>query len=106
MTNSPGLTLFLLMVHAVDRPKRNRKTSDIIIGKYLLKEGIQISMAKRDVTVLNPRGIASPIEMIPAAPVVTAGFPDLIISFAYNKGIPELRLTFVPHPFTARPVEL
>jgi len=43
---------------------------------------------------------------IPTAPVVTAGFPDLIRSFAYKKGMPKLRLTFVPHPFTARPVEL
>jgi hypothetical protein len=43
---------------------------------------------------------------IPTAPVVTAGFPHLTKSFAYKKGIPQLRLTFVPHPFTARPVEV
>ncbi len=43
---------------------------------------------------------------IPTAPVVTAGFPNLTRSFAYKKGMPELRLTFIPHPFTARPVEV
>jgi hypothetical protein len=43
---------------------------------------------------------------IPTAPVVTAGFPHLTKSFAYKRGIPQLRLTFVPHPFTARPVEV
>jgi hypothetical protein len=42
---------------------------------------------------------------IPTAPVVTAGFPNLIRSFAYKKGMPELRLTFIPHP-SARPVEV
>jgi hypothetical protein len=43
---------------------------------------------------------------IPTAPVVTAGFPNLTRSFAYKKGVPELRLTFIPHPFSARPVEV
>ncbi|MBN2073916.1 MAG: hypothetical protein JW762_00040 [Dehalococcoidales bacterium] len=43
---------------------------------------------------------------VPTVPVVTAGFPGLTKSFAYKKGIPELRLTFIPHPFSARPVEL
>jgi hypothetical protein len=43
---------------------------------------------------------------IPTAPVVTAGFPDLTRSFAYKKGMPGLRLTFIPHPFSARPVEV
>ena len=43
---------------------------------------------------------------IPTAPVVTAGFPNLTRSFAYKKGMPELRLTFIPHPFSARPIEV
>ena len=36
MMNSPGVALFLSTVHAADRPKRIRGTSDIIINKFLL----------------------------------------------------------------------
>src|SRR3972149_5217541 len=43
---------------------------------------------------------------IPTAPVVTQAFPDLIRSFAYKKGMTELRFTFVPHPFANRPIEV
>ncbi len=43
---------------------------------------------------------------IPTAPVVTEAFPDLTRSFAYKKGMPRLRLTFLPHPFANRPIEL
>jgi hypothetical protein len=40
---------------------------------------------------------------VPTAPVVTDAFPELIRSFAYKKGMPKLRFTFVPHPFANRP---
>lgn len=43
---------------------------------------------------------------LPTAPVVTEAFPDLIRNFAYKKGIPKLRFTFVPHPFANRPLEV
>jgi len=43
---------------------------------------------------------------VPTAPVVTEAFPDLIKNFAYKKGIPGLRFTFVPHPFANRPIEV
>jgi hypothetical protein len=43
---------------------------------------------------------------LPTAPVITEAFPDLIRSFAYKKGIPGLRFTFVPHPFANRPLEV
>ena len=43
---------------------------------------------------------------LPTAPVITEAFPGLIKSFAYKKGMPELRFTFVPHPFANRPIEL
>src|SRR4030042_396716 len=43
---------------------------------------------------------------LPTAPVVTEAFPDLIRNFAYKKGIPKLRFTFVPHPFANRPIEV
>ncbi len=42
---------------------------------------------------------------LPTAPVVTQAFPDLIRNFAYKKGMPGLRFTFVPHPFANRPIE-
>ena len=43
---------------------------------------------------------------VPTAPVVTHAFPELIRSFAYKKGVPKLRFTFVPHPFANRPFEV
>jgi len=43
---------------------------------------------------------------VPTAPVVTNAFPDLIRNFAYKKGVPKLRFTFVPHPFANRPFEV
>jgi len=38
--------------------------------------------------------------------VITCVFPDLVRKFAWKKGIPGLRFTFVPHPFANRPVEV
>ncbi len=43
---------------------------------------------------------------VPTAPVVTEAFPELIRNFAFKKGIPGLRFTFVPHPFANRPLEV
>jgi hypothetical protein len=43
---------------------------------------------------------------IPTAPVITEAFPELIRNFAYKKGIPGLRFTFVPHPFANRTIEV
>jgi hypothetical protein len=43
---------------------------------------------------------------VPTAPVVTDAFPELIRNFAYKKGMPNLRFTFVPHPFANRPFEV
>lgn len=43
---------------------------------------------------------------VPTAPVVTQAFPDLTKAFAYKKGMPGLRFTFVPHPFANRPIEV
>lgn len=43
---------------------------------------------------------------LPTAPVVTQAFPELIKNFAYKKGMPGLRFTFVPHPFANRPIEV
>jgi len=43
---------------------------------------------------------------VPTAPVITEAFPELTKTFAYKKGIPELRFTFVPHPFANRPIDV
>ena len=43
---------------------------------------------------------------LPTAPVITQAFPDLTRKFAYKKGIPGLRFTFVPHPFANRSIEI
>ena len=43
---------------------------------------------------------------LPTAPVITEAFPRIPKSFAYKKGMPELRFTFVPHPFANRSLEV
>jgi hypothetical protein len=43
---------------------------------------------------------------LPTAPVITQAFPDLTRKFAWKKGIPGLRFTFVPHPFANRSIEV
>ncbi len=43
---------------------------------------------------------------VPMAPVVTDAFPEFIRNLAYKNGMPKLRFTFVPHPFTNRPFEV
>ena len=43
---------------------------------------------------------------LPTAPVITQAFPGLAKNFAYKKGMPELRFTFVPHPFANRSLEV
>jgi hypothetical protein len=42
---------------------------------------------------------------IPTAPIITEAFPEVTKTFAYKKGIPGLRFTFVPHPFANRSLE-
>jgi hypothetical protein len=43
---------------------------------------------------------------IPTAPIITEAFPEVTRTFAYKKGMPGLRFTFVPHPFANRPIEV
>ncbi|MBN2240550.1 MAG: hypothetical protein JW712_12320 [Dehalococcoidales bacterium] len=43
---------------------------------------------------------------LPTAPVITQAFPELPRKFAWKKGIPNLRFTFVPHPFANRSIEV
>ncbi len=43
---------------------------------------------------------------LPTAPVITQAFPELARKFAWKKGIPGLRFTFVPHPFANRAIEV
>jgi hypothetical protein len=43
---------------------------------------------------------------IPTAPIITEAFPEVTKTFAYKKGMPGLRFTFVPHPFANRPIEV
>ncbi len=43
---------------------------------------------------------------LPTAPVITQAFPELTRKFAWKKGIPGLRFTFVPHPFANRTIEV
>ena len=38
---------------------------------------------------------------VPAAPVIGAAFPEIVKGVAYEKGMPDMRLTFIPH-FVAR----
>ena len=43
---------------------------------------------------------------IPAIPMVTRRFVELASTTAFKKGIPNLRITYVPHPITDRSAEL
>jgi hypothetical protein len=43
---------------------------------------------------------------IPAVPMITARFQELVTTISYKKGIPHMRITYTPHPITDRPAEL
>ncbi len=43
---------------------------------------------------------------VPTAPVVTMRFEELVKTVAYNKGMPNERFTFVPHPITGVPASV
>ena len=43
---------------------------------------------------------------IPTAPVITRTFEDLVKPYAFKKGMPGFRFTFVPHPITGIPAAL
>ena len=43
---------------------------------------------------------------IPAIPIVTRRFVELATTTAFKKGVPNLRITYVPHPITDRSAEL
>jgi hypothetical protein len=43
---------------------------------------------------------------IPAVPMITQRFKELVTTISYKKGIPNMRITYTPHPITDRPAEL
>jgi hypothetical protein len=43
---------------------------------------------------------------VPAVPMITQRFKELVTTSAYKKGIPNLRITYTPHPITDRPADL
>jgi hypothetical protein len=43
---------------------------------------------------------------VPAIPIITARFRELVTTISYKKGIPNMRITYTPHPITDRPAEL
>jgi len=43
---------------------------------------------------------------IPTVSIVTSRFEELASTTSYKKGIPNLKVTYVPHPITDRPAEL
>jgi hypothetical protein len=43
---------------------------------------------------------------IPSVPMITMRFQELVTTIAYKKGIPNMRITYTPHPITDRPAEL
>jgi hypothetical protein len=40
---------------------------------------------------------------VPTAPVITVAFEDVVKGFALDKGMPNQRFTFVPHPIANVP---
>jgi hypothetical protein len=43
---------------------------------------------------------------VPAVPIITQRFKELVTTISYKKGIPNMRITYTPHPITDRPAEL
>jgi hypothetical protein len=43
---------------------------------------------------------------VPAVPMITMRFQELVTTISYKKGIPNMRITYTPHPITDRPAEL
>ena len=43
---------------------------------------------------------------VPAVPMITERFEELVTTIAFKKGIPNMRITYTPHPITDRPAEL
>ncbi len=71
-------------------------------------DGVIIGIGQLDTCAPSVIIFCSILEKLglPTAPVVTQAFPELIRSFAYKKGMPKLRFTFVPHPFANRSIEV
>jgi hypothetical protein len=43
---------------------------------------------------------------VPTVPMITQRFQELVTTTAFKKGIPNLRITYTPHPITDRPADL
>ncbi len=43
---------------------------------------------------------------IPAVPMITERFFELVTTISFKKGIPNMRITYTPHPITDRPADL
>jgi hypothetical protein len=43
---------------------------------------------------------------IPSVPMITQRFKELVTTISYKKGIPNMRITYTPHPITDRPADL
>jgi hypothetical protein len=43
---------------------------------------------------------------VPSVPMITQRFKELVTTIAYKKGIPNMRITYTPHPITDRPADL
>jgi hypothetical protein len=43
---------------------------------------------------------------VPAVPLITQRFQVLVTTTAFKKGIPDMRITYTPHPITDRPADL
>ncbi len=43
---------------------------------------------------------------VPTVPIITQRFQELVTTISYKKGIPNMRITYTPHPITDRPADL
>jgi hypothetical protein len=43
---------------------------------------------------------------IPSVPMITQRIKELVTTISYKKGIPNMRITYTPHPITDRPADL
>ena len=43
---------------------------------------------------------------VPAVPMITERFQELVTTISFKKGIPNMRIVYTPHPITDRPADL
>jgi hypothetical protein len=78
---------------------------DLALWQEIKEKGHGAIVGPGHMDTLGPAVVGWCLELekmgVPAAPVIGAAFPDIVKGVAYEKGMPNMRLTFIPR-FVAR----